>query len=48
MWIEYENVRTVRRLNEVVRLRLRVRRCQNPECERYHKPYRPEAEGGGH
>jgi hypothetical protein len=22
-----------------------VRRCQNPDCPRYHKPYRPEAEG---
>lgn len=46
MWIEYENFRTVRKLNEVVRLRLRVRRCRNPECERYRKPYRPEVEGG--
>ncbi|WP_085954444.1 transposase [Ktedonobacter racemifer] len=28
------------------RLRLAVRRCQNPECLQYHRPYRPEEEGG--
>lgn len=45
MWIDYENHRTVTTLEEVVRLRLKVRRCQNRECERHHKAYRPEAEG---
>jgi hypothetical protein len=28
-----------------VRLHLTIRRCHNQACERYHKPYRPEAEG---
>lgn len=46
MWIDYENDRTVVTLTDVVQLRLRVRRCQNKECARYHKPYRPECEGG--
>jgi hypothetical protein len=46
MWIDYENTHTVSRLGEVVRLRLKVRRCQNASCGRYHQAYRPEAEGG--
>jgi len=29
----------------VVQLVLRVRTCQTPTCPRYHRPYRPEAEG---
>lgn len=45
MWVNYENYRTVSTLDEVVRLVLKVRRCQNPDCQRYHKAYRPEAEG---
>ena len=45
MWINYENYRTVTTLDEVVRLRLKVRRCQNKQCARYHKAYRPEVEG---
>lgn len=45
MWMDYENRRTVTTLAEVVRLRLKVRRCQVPGCARYHRPYRPEAEG---
>jgi hypothetical protein len=32
-------------LDGVFDLVLRVRRCQQPDCPRYHKPYRPEAEG---
>ena len=28
-----------------VRLRLKIRRCEREDCARYHKPYRPEAEG---
>jgi transposase-like protein len=28
-----------------VRLRLKVRRCPNPACPRYRRPYRPEGEG---
>ena len=45
MWIDYENDRSITTLTEVVRLRLKVRRCQNKECRHYHKPYRPECEG---
>lgn len=45
MWIDYENYRTVTTMDAVVRLTLKVRRCQEKSCSRYHKPYRPEAEG---
>lgn len=45
MWVAYHNRRTVHTLDGLVRLILPVRRCCNPECERYHKPYRPEDEG---
>lgn len=45
MWNKYDNVRRVRTLEGVVRLRLKVRRCATPECERFCQPYRPEAEG---
>lgn len=44
LWNKYDNYRTIRTLEEVVRLRLKVRRCPNPECERYHQAYRPEQE----
>jgi hypothetical protein len=46
MWIDYENTHTVSTLTEVVRLRLKVRRCHKKTCGRYHQAYRPEAEGG--
>lgn len=46
MWADYDNYRTVRTLRQVLSLRLKVRRCVNPACSRYHRPYRPEAEGG--
>jgi hypothetical protein len=46
MWADYDNYRTVTTLRQVVRLRLKVRRCTNPTCSCYHQPYRPEAEGG--
>jgi hypothetical protein len=29
----------------VIQLQLKIRRCPNQECERFHQPYRPEAEG---
>ena len=45
MWQDYENRRRIRTLNGVVQLRLKVRRCPNPECTGYRHPYRPEAEG---
>jgi hypothetical protein len=46
MWVDYENTRVIITLTDVVQLRLRVRRCPNRSCVRYHKPYRPECEGG--
>jgi hypothetical protein len=45
MWVDYENHRTITTMTEVVRLKLKVRRCQNEDCTRHHKPYRPEVEG---
>ncbi len=46
MWFAYENGRSVSLLaGRVARLRLRVRRCQNSACDRFHVAYRPEEEG---
>ena len=45
MWGDYDNRRTVVTLTGAVRLRLKVRRCPNPACPRYRRPYRPEGEG---
>ncbi len=45
MWNKYDNYRTVRTLSGVVRLRLKIRRCYNAECEKFGVVYRPEAEG---
>src|SRR5436853_1660317 len=41
----YDNRHTVTTLGGLVRLRLRIRRCEDPGCARYRRPYRPEAEG---
>ena len=41
----YENRRTVVTLGGMLGLRMRISRCENVSCRRYHKPYRPEAEG---
>jgi hypothetical protein len=41
---DYTNYRTVTTLDAVTRLTLQIRRCPNPRCLRYHRPYRPEAE----
>ena len=41
----YDNRHTVTTLGGLIRLRLRVRRCEDPGCARYRRPYRPEAEG---
>ena len=41
----YSNCRTIVTLTGGVRLRLKIRRCPNPACPRYRRPYRPEAEG---
>lgn len=43
--IAYHTQRTVTTLEGRHRLHLAVRRCTYPECPRYHRPYRPEAEG---
>jgi hypothetical protein len=41
---DYANFRTVTTLDAVTRLTLQIRRCPEPGCPRYHRPYRPEAE----
>jgi hypothetical protein len=45
MRLRYNNHRTLVTLSGPVRLRLRIRRCEAPDCPRFHLPYRPEAEG---
>ena len=44
LWAAYDNFRTVTTLDAVVRLTLHIRRCPNPDCPRFHVPFRPEAE----
>jgi hypothetical protein len=44
LWTDYANFRTVTTLDSVTRLTLYIRRCANPDCLRFHRPYRPEAE----
>lgn len=44
-WVAYHNRRTITSLQGVCRLTLVIRRCQNPQCPVYHRPYRPEEEG---
>src|SRR5215217_3339654 len=45
MWAAYTNHRTLVTLTGLLRLHLAVRRCPHADCPRYHRPYRPEAEG---
>jgi hypothetical protein len=45
MWVAYHTQRTITTLQGSCRLTLCVRRCRNPQCEWYHRPYRPEEEG---
>jgi len=45
MWVAYTKRRQLMTLAGLVRLHLSIRRCRNPACPRYHRPYRPEAEG---
>jgi hypothetical protein len=45
MWADYTNQRTLVTLTGLLRLRLLIRRCPHAECSRFHRPYRPEAEG---
>ena len=40
----YNNFRTITTLDGVLRLTLTIRRCPNPDCPRFLRPYRPEAE----
>jgi hypothetical protein len=40
----YNNYRTISTLDGVFRLTLTIRRCPNPACSRFLRPYRPEAE----
>jgi hypothetical protein len=42
--LRYDNHRNLVTLSGPVRLRLRIRRCEAPDCPRFHVPYRPEAE----
>src|SRR4051794_2782667 len=44
LWVTPCKHRTVTTLDAVLRLTLRIRRCPNPDCSRYHRPLRPEAE----
>jgi hypothetical protein len=44
LWADYDNRRTITTLDAVTRLTVRVRRCPNPDCSRFHRPFRPEAE----
>jgi hypothetical protein len=46
LWVAYHSHRTVATLEGLVRLRLQVRRCVQPDCPQYHQPYRPEEEFG--
>src|SRR5438067_2216655 len=43
LWADYSNYRTVTTLDAVTRLTLHIRRCPNPACPRFRRPYRPEA-----
>src|SRR5882757_751574 len=44
LWARYNNFRTITTLDGVLHLTLSVRRCINPDCPRFLRPYRPEAE----
>src|SRR5262245_60425262 len=41
---DYNNFRTITTLDGVIRLTLTIRRCPDPACSRFLRPYRPEAE----
>src|SRR5215218_2705864 len=44
--VAYHDRRTVATLDGLYRLVLVVRRCHDPACPLYRRPYRPEEEGG--
>src|SRR3954447_7996581 len=46
LWIAYATTRTVVTLDGPVRFTVKVRRWQTRTCPCYHRPYRPEEEGG--
>src|SRR5579859_1029951 len=46
MWVAYHTQRTITTLQGIYHLTLHVGRCRNQQCESYHRPYRPEEEGG--
>lgn len=46
LWVAYANTRTVVTLEGLVHLTSKIRRCQTASCPLYHRPYRPEEEGG--
>jgi hypothetical protein len=43
-YADYNNYRTITTLDGVIRLTLTIRRCPDPTCSRFLRPYRPEAE----
>src|SRR5262245_5502168 len=43
--LDYYNERTVTTLDDILGLRLAIRRCHNHSCGRHRKPLRPQAEG---
>lgn len=43
--LDYYNKRTITTLDDVLALRLGIRRCHQVQCSRFHKPLRPELEG---
>jgi hypothetical protein len=45
MIADYANTRTVSTLAGLTRLTLTIRRCRQPDCPAFRRPYRPEAEG---
>src|SRR3954466_1491932 len=44
LWARYDNFRTITTLDGVLHLTLAVRRSPNPDCPRFPRPSRPEAE----
>ena len=44
LWMLYQTARAVTTVEGVCRLTLMVRRCVQPTCPLYHRPYRPEEE----
>src|SRR3954469_24898482 len=44
MRIRYSNHRAIVSLRDLVRVRLKIRRCETRTCGRYHQAWRPEAE----